>query len=654
MNNEFHLESWQRVLFLAPHPDDDTLAAGGLVQRAATVGAEIRVIYFTNGDNNPWPQRVLERRWRIGPADRARWGARRREEACAALACLGLSKANACFWGYPDQGLSWMLLTGGTSFLNRLTAEIDAWRPTLLLLPSLTDLHPDHSALALLGRLALLRLPSNSETMNVLSYVVHGPQPNLWSPYRVTIRLTSEEQRRKRRAIGCHATQTALSRRRFLAYAHGTEHFFLLSKPEWDAFCHPVARISIRENQCCVGLAALSGHAHLLQLIGVRKGELGPRLLIPLPKKSDLTVVREAASGAVVSHAKLRRARRCGVVTLPQFCVAGMEQLFVKLSRSGWGFFDIAGWREFALSPPLPVAARASRQTSAREGMQPRVCCVIPCYNVAALCEEVVRGAARYVDQVIAVDDGSTDETGVVLRRIAAESQGRVQVVSFKHNRGKGAALLAGFQAALQQTTFDVLVTLDGDRQHQPADIPRLVRKWQETCAALVVGERQSFKTMPLRSRLGNIFTGAILQRLYPGSPRDTQSGFRALARSFVEEILRSVPGQRYETELRILLFALRQGQAISTVPIVTVYLDHNRSSHFRPLVDSLRIARVLLSARGSGSWFSASSSPSRLSLNQQGSFSSRMDADPLSRPGKIVEEQIAYTSPSVERNRMS
>jgi len=546
-----------------------------------------------------------------------------------------------------------MLLTGGISFLNRLTAEIADWRPTLLLLPSLTDLHPDHSALALLGRLALFRLPS-SETMSVLSYVVHGPQPNLWSPNRVTIRRTSEEQQRKRRAIACHATQTALSRRRFLAYAHGTEHFFLLSKPEWDTLCHPVARLSIRENQCCVGLAALSGHAHLLQLIGVRKGELGPRLLIPLPKKSELTVVREAASGAVVSHAKLRRARRCGVVTLPQFCVAGMERLFVKLSRSDWGFLDIAGWREFALSPLLPDARGASRQTRTREGTQPRVCGVIPCYNVATLCEEVVRGAVRYVDQVIAVDDGSTDETGVVLRRIAAESQGRVQVVSFKHNRGKGAALLAGFQAALQQTTFDVLVTLDGDRQHQPADIPRLVQKWQETCAALVVGERQSFRTMPLRSRLGNLFTGAILQRLYPGSPRDTQSGFRALARSFVEEILQRVPGQRYETELRILLLALRQGQAISTIPIVTVYLDHNRSSHFRPIVDSLRIARVLLSDRGSGTRFPTSSPLRRPSLTQQDSFSSWMDADPLSRPGKIVEEQIAYTSPSVERNRMS
>src|SRR5229473_1437708 len=97
---------WKRVMVLAPHPDDETLVTGGLLQQAVAAGAAVRVIFATDGDNNPWPQRVIERRWRITPADRARWGTRRRGEALAALTCLGVPTESAVFLGYPDQGLT--------------------------------------------------------------------------------------------------------------------------------------------------------------------------------------------------------------------------------------------------------------------------------------------------------------------------------------------------------------------------------------------------------------------------------------------------------------------------------------------------------------------------------------------------------------------
>ena len=100
---------------------------------------------------------------------------------------------------------------------------------------------------------------------------------------------------------------------------------------------------------------------------------------------------------------------------------------------------------------------------------------------------------------------------------------------------------------------------------------------------------------MPLRSRLGNTITRVLLRKIHPASPDDTQSGLRALDRNFVAEVVKVVRGGRYETELSILLLALRRRQQIRTVPIPTVYLDGNRSSHFRPLADSLRIYRALL-----------------------------------------------------------
>ncbi len=97
---------WKRVMVFAPHPDDETLATGGLLQQIVAAGGAARVIFATDGDNNPWPQRVIEHRWQLEAADRARWGARRRAEALAALACLGVSANHTRFLGYPDQGLT--------------------------------------------------------------------------------------------------------------------------------------------------------------------------------------------------------------------------------------------------------------------------------------------------------------------------------------------------------------------------------------------------------------------------------------------------------------------------------------------------------------------------------------------------------------------
>jgi len=93
----FNPAVWERVMVLAPHPDDETLATTGFLQKAVAAGAAVRVLFATDGDNNPWPQRASERRWRITIADRARWGRRRRGEALAALASLGVPADSAHF-----------------------------------------------------------------------------------------------------------------------------------------------------------------------------------------------------------------------------------------------------------------------------------------------------------------------------------------------------------------------------------------------------------------------------------------------------------------------------------------------------------------------------------------------------------------------------
>src|SRR5437868_13236772 len=105
-------EESSRLLLFAPHPDDESLACSILLQRAVDAGASVHVVYATDGDNNPWPQRVLQRKWRLTEADRPQWGSLRRKEALDALAVLALARTQVEFLALPDQRLTNLLLSG--------------------------------------------------------------------------------------------------------------------------------------------------------------------------------------------------------------------------------------------------------------------------------------------------------------------------------------------------------------------------------------------------------------------------------------------------------------------------------------------------------------------------------------------------------------
>lgn len=219
-----------RLTVLAPHPDDESLAAGGLIQRALALGVPVDVVFVTDGENNPWPQRWLERRIRIGQSGRASWARRRRAEADAALRALGAEAVSLHRLGWPDGGLTAMLLDDAQSMVVALRRLLGQLGPTVLALPDLADRHPDHGALHIAVELAL-RGWARDARPHCLGYVLHGRAQSGRSR-RAMLALDRGELDRKRRAIEAHASQLALSRGRLMRFASGTECF--VAGPDCD------------------------------------------------------------------------------------------------------------------------------------------------------------------------------------------------------------------------------------------------------------------------------------------------------------------------------------------------------------------------------------------------------------------------------------
>src|ERR1700752_3256653 len=128
--------SIQRANILAPHPDDDVIAAGGLIQRVLAAHGDVHVVFITDGEDNPWPQRFIERKFFIEAGDRARWGAMRRREALCSLARLGIGESSATFLAFPDQGIARLARRRDTRLRETLRAMVEKIQPTIIVTPS--------------------------------------------------------------------------------------------------------------------------------------------------------------------------------------------------------------------------------------------------------------------------------------------------------------------------------------------------------------------------------------------------------------------------------------------------------------------------------------------------------------------------------------
>lgn len=216
-----------RLLVIAPHPDDETIATGVLIQHVRAADGEVQILLLTAGDNNPWPQRWLERRIILRAADRQRWGRRRHAEMLQALQCLGVSVQALQSLGWPDMGLTDVLLRDNAA-VGALAATIEQFRPSLVVVPALSDRHPDHGATHVLVRMALAQ---QTDPPPLLAYLVHG---HVLDGDLFEVRGSPEQSANKHKALAAHRSQMALSGKRLTRLATRSECYVEVAPSSGD------------------------------------------------------------------------------------------------------------------------------------------------------------------------------------------------------------------------------------------------------------------------------------------------------------------------------------------------------------------------------------------------------------------------------------
>lgn len=234
---------------------------------------------------------------------------------------------------------------------------------------------------------------------------------------------------------------------------------------------------------------------------------------------------------------------------------------------------------------------RGKNKKGGKPGMDTKRIALVPAYEPSEQLLMLLPQLTGAGLSVVVVDDGSGPDFAPLFQKAAEYGT----VLTHPVNRGKGAALKTGYRWLSEHVAGPfTVVAVDADGQHRLPDVLRLCEEAERTPEVLVLGGRAFQGKVPLRSRVGNAITRFVFTLSTGLRVHDTQTGLRACGRELLPFLL-SVEGERYEYEMNVLLDCSRQKVPLREVPIETVYIDDNASSHFDALRDSVRIYKEIL-----------------------------------------------------------
>ena len=213
------------------------------------------------------------------------------------------------------------------------------------------------------------------------------------------------------------------------------------------------------------------------------------------------------------------------------------------------------------------------------------ICVIVPTYNNDKTLRSVISGVLENCNDVIVVNDGSTDNTESILEQFPS-----IHIIKNEHNKGKGTALYKAMHFAIGKG-FKYAITIDSDGQHNPNDIALFVEKLEQTGEALIIGARDMDKdSVPGKSQFGRKFSNFWFKVETGINSPDTQSGYRLYPLNPINKL--KLFTKKFEFEIEIIVRLAWKNIKVESVPVSVIYFNkEERVSHFRPFKDFTRIS---------------------------------------------------------------
>lgn len=219
-----------------------------------------------------------------------------------------------------------------------------------------------------------------------------------------------------------------------------------------------------------------------------------------------------------------------------------------------------------------------------------KIVVLIPAYNPTEDLIPLVNSLLNNEFIVVIVNDGSLERTKYIFDKLDKE---RITLLVHDINKGKGQALKTGLEYIYNNLPCRGVITADADGQHIIDDIIKISETLKENDNCLILGSRFDTDSMPLGSKFGNRITRFVFKLATNKKVYDTQTGLRGIPFNYIKDFC-SIPGQRYEYEINMLIYAIKKKIDIKEIGIHSIYIDNNKASSFHPFRDSCKIYKCI------------------------------------------------------------